>query len=158
MYRIFCLIFLLLSSISCRDFVVEKLELSQLQSERLSEIDWDVVDGLPSPPGCDGLENSKSFSPCFMSFLRRTIGADQQLLRDLRMEFGDTLHLQLDVDAQGDVRVGYRSNHNELNPAGIGYLKALDSIISAGTWSPGIKRGVPIQVIFDYDLVLQETD
>jgi len=158
MLRFFCLIGLLFSFSSCKDFVVEKLELSQLQSERLSEIDWAVVDGLPSPPGCDGLENSQAFSPCVMNFLSHALSADQQLLRALRTAFGDTLHLQLVVDAQGVVRVGYRSNQNELNAAEADYLRALDSLISSEPWTPGIKRGVPVQVIFDYALVLKDAD
>lgn len=158
MLRFFCLIGLLFSFSSCKDFVVEKLELSQLQFERLSEIDWDVVDGLPSPRGCDGLENSQAFSQCVMNFIRRCLGADKELLRALRTAFGDTLHLQLVVDAQGVAGVGYHSKQRALNHTEAGHLSALDSLISSEPWTPGIKRGVPVQVIFDYDLVLKDAD
>jgi hypothetical protein len=158
MYRFFWLIISLVSFTSCKDFMVEKLELSQLQSERLSEIDWDVVDGLPIPPGCNALENAQAFSPCLMNFMRQSLVVDQQLLRNLRTEFGDTLHLNLVVDTNGAVQLGFRVKHNKIESSKEDLMTQFESLISTEPWIPGIKRGVPVQVAFDYDLVLKDAN
>ena len=138
--------------------MVEKLELSQLQLERLSEIDWDVVDGLPIPPGCTAVENSQAFSPCLMNFMRQSLVVDQQLLRNLRTEFGDTLYLNLVVDTNGVVQLGFRVKQNKLGGSKGDLLTQFESLISSEPWAPGIKRGVPVQVAFDYDLVLKDAE
>jgi len=35
-------------------------------------------------------------------------------------------------------------------------LAQLESLLAAESWVPGTKRGVPVRVKFDYDLVLLE--
>ena len=158
MHRFYGLMALLLSVYSCKDLVVEKLELDQLQSERLSEVEWDAVDSLPNPPGCDESENSENFSPCLVSFMGRSLIRDQQLLGALRAAFGDTLLLNLVVDPNGVVRVRLNSKRNEIDTLGLDLLTQLESLISSEPWTPGVKRGIPVQVSFNYDLVLQEAD
>lgn len=158
MHRFYGLMALLLSVYSCKDLVVEKLELDQLQSERLSEVEWDAVDSLPNPPGCDESENSENFSPCLVNFMGRSLIRDQQLLGALRAAFGDTLLLNLVVDPNGVVRVRLNSKRNEIDALGLDLLTQLESLISSEPWTPGVKRGIPVQVSFNYDLVLQEAD
>lgn len=158
MHRFYGLMALLLSVYSCKDLVVEKLELDQLQSERLSEVEWDAVDSLPNPPGCDESENSENFSPCLVNFMGRSLIRDQQLLGALRAAFGDTLLLNLVVDPNGVVRVRLNSKRNEIDTLGLDLLTQLESLISSEPWTPGVKRGIPVQVSFNYDLVLQEAD
>ena len=158
MHRFYGLMALLLSVYSCKDLVVEKLELDQLQSERLSEVEWDAVDSLPNPPGCNESENSENFSPCLVNFMGRSLIRDQQLLGALRAAFGDTLLLNLVVDPNGVVRVRLNSKRNEIDTLGLDLLTQLESLISSEPWTPGVKRGIPVQVSFNYDLVLQEAD
>lgn len=158
MHRFYGLMALLLSVYSCKDLVVEKLELDQLQSERLSEVEWDAVDSLPNPPGCNESENSENFSPCLVNFMGRSLIRDQQLLGALRAAFGDTLLLNLVVDPNGVVRVRLNSKRNEIDALGLDLLTQLESLISSEPWTPGVKRGIPVQVSFNYDLVLQEAD
>lgn len=158
MHRFYGLMALLLSVYSCKDLVVEKLELDQLQSERLSEVEWDAVDSLPNPPGCDESENSENFSPCLVNFMGRSLIRDQQLLGALRAAFGDTLLLNLVVDPNGVVRVRLNSKRNEIDALGLDLLTQLESLISSEPWTPGVKRGIPVQVSFNYDLVLQEAN
>lgn len=163
MERTVGIIFLLLVMASCQDFVIEKLDLNQLQSERLSEIDWDSLDVLPTPPGCNEVEDSKVLSPCFLDFMRRSLAEDQQLLGKIRATIGDTLHLNLDIDSQGLVRVQFQSHHYKTdiadsvkNSIGTQFLSELEVLISDQPWTPGVKRGVPVRVAFDYDLVLRD--
>lgn len=163
MERTVGIIFLLLVMASCQDFVIEKLDLNQLQSERLSEIDWDSLDVLPTPPGCNEVEDSKVLSPCFLDFMRRSLAEDQQLLGKIRATIGDTLHLNLDIDSQGLVRVQFQSHHYKTdiadsvkNSIGTQFLSDLEDLIAKEPWTPGVKRGVPVRVAFDYDLVLRD--
>ena len=156
MNRVFCLILLQFSIYSCKDLVAKKLDLGQLKSERLSEVQWDDIDGLPMPPGCDDTENVKDFSPCFLKFMSGALGADQQLLERLRIELGDTLHLNLDVDPYGGVQLRFQSVQDNVAPTTPGLLAELESLLAAESWVPGTKRGVPVRVKFDYDLVLLE--
>jgi hypothetical protein len=158
MHRFYGLMALLLSVYSCKDLVVEKLELDQLQSERLSEVEWDAVDSLPNPPGCDESENSENFSPCLVNFMGRSLIRDQQLLGALRAAFGDTLLLNLVVDPNGVVRVRLNSKRNEIDALGLDLINQLESLISSEPWTPGVKRGITVQVSFNYDLVLQEAN
>jgi len=158
MHRFYGLMALLLSVYSCKDLVVEKLELDQLQSERLSEVEWDAVDSLPNPPGCDESENSENFSPCLVNFMGRSLIRDQQLLGALRAAFGDTLLLNLVVDPNGVVRVRLNSKRNEIDALGLDLITQLESLISSEPWTPGVKRGITVQVSFNYDLVLQEAN
>lgn len=158
MWRFFCFIMLATSLCACSDFLVQKLDLDQLQSERLSEVQWDAIDQWPNPPGCDEGDNNQSFSPCFLNFMGRSIEADQQLLGELRTAFGDTVHLNLVVDPSGFVHVGLPSSQNKMDSLNQGLLRALESLISAEAWTPGLKRGLPVQVAFDYDLILQNAE
>lgn len=158
MNRFNWLIILILSISSCRGFVDEKLELAQLQIERLSEINWDSVDGLPSPPGCYEIEYSHAFSPCFLNFMSQTLSKDQKLLGKIRSNFGDTLYLKLVVDIHGAVRVRLHSEENKMDPLKVDLLADLESLISNKSWTPAIKQGIPVQVDFDYNLILQYAD
>lgn len=171
MSRFFWILILQFSLHACQDILVARLDLDQLQSERLSEIQWDAIDALPNPPGCEEAENSKALSPCFYSFMERSLAADQQLLRRLRSEFGDTMQLNIDVDAGGVVQIRLPLNKSKTHIAAIsnpennasikdslhdGLLSDLEALIAQDPWAPGVKRGVPVRVVFDYDLVLRD--
>lgn len=163
MERTVGIVFLLLVVVSCQDIVIEKLDLKQLQSERLSEIDWGSLDVLPTPPGCNEVEDSKVLSPCFLDFMRRSLAEDQQLIGKIRDKYGDTLQLNLVVDVDGVVQVGYALNQHKTNlrtsekdSLHDKILSDLEDLIAKEPWTPGVKRGVPVRVAFDYDLVLRD--
>ena len=155
MHRFLWSIFLSLSFLSCNDFVVEKLELSQLQSEQIAQIQWDGVDQLPSPRGCIGQENTQVFSPCLRSYMSRALAQDQALIVALHSRFGDTIPLKLSISRNGTVHLDQRHGFEIMDSIEIEVLSCLESLISMEPWVPGLKRGVPVQVVFPYDLVLR---
>ena len=140
---------------SCQDITLKKLELTKLQAERLSEIQWDVIDVLPAPPGCENTENSKTTSPCFLSFIERSIAEDHELVRALQLQFGNTIDLNLVIDSEGYVGVASQNQNLELETAQTELLSRISVLLSSRPWSPGIKRGIPVQVNLPYTLALK---
>ena len=142
---------------SCQDITLKKLELTKLQAERLSEIQWDVIDVLPAPPGCENTENSKTTSPCFLSFIERSIAEDHELVRALQLQFGNTIDLNLVIDSVGYVGVTPQNKDLKLETPQKELLSNISTLLSIRPWSPGIKRGIPVQVNLPYTLVLKTT-
>jgi len=142
---------------ACQEVTIKKLELTELQAERLSKIQWDVLDALPAPPGCEHSEDSRTSSPCFLRFIERSIAEDHELVRALQRQFGDTLDLNLVIDPEGQVSVDRHNKDLELEVSQADLLSRISAHLSNRPWSPGIKRGIPVQVHLSYTLVLKSS-
>jgi len=142
---------------SCQEITLKKLELTKLKAERLSEIKWGIIDVLPAPPGCENSENSKTTSPCLLSFIERSVAEDHELVRALQLQFGDTIDLNLIIDLEGYVGVAPENQDLELETAQTELLSRISELLSNRPWSPGIKRGIPVQVNLPYTLIFKTT-
>lgn len=149
----FCL---LVSLTSCDQFVREKLIFEDLKTERMQEITWDVIDLLPTPPGCNFNTDWVQFSSCVENFMRTLLLEDQKLLRDLKAHFGDRLNLLLSVDEFGFTSFTSKSHDLRGDQIGSNLFQRLNQRISKVKWNPGFKRGIPVKSSFPYDLFLTD--
>ena len=87
--------------------------------------------------------------------MSRALAQDQALIVALHSRFGDTIPLKLSISRNGTVHLDQRHGFEIMDSIEIEVLSRLESLISMEPWVPGLKRGVPVQVVFPYDLVLR---
>ena len=92
-----------------------------------------------------------------MSFIERSIAEDHELVRALQLQFGNTIDLNLVIDSVGYVGVAPQNKDLELETPQKELLSNISTLLSSRPWSPGIKRGIPVQVNLPYTLVLKTT-
>lgn len=141
---------------SCDQIVRKKLNLEDLKTERMQEVTWDVIDRFPGPPQCDLDEDSAQLDSCLGVYMKRLLSNDQNLLRALKAHFGDRVKISLSVNANGRAHFTLRSKDSIVNPKESVLISKLNQSIGSDTWNPAIKRGLPVNTSFPYDIVLTD--
>ena len=141
---------------SCDQIVSKKLKLEDLKTERMQEVTWDVIDRFPGPPQCDLDEDSAQLDSCLGVYMKRLLSNDQTLLRALKAHFGDRVKISLSVNANGRAHFTLRSKDSTVNPKESVLISKLNQSIGSDPWNPAIKRGLPVNTSFPYDIVLTD--
>ena len=141
---------------SCDQVVRKKLNLEDLKTERMQEVTWDAIDRFPRPPQCDLHQDRTQLDSCLGDYMKRLLSMNQTLLRSLKAHFGDRLKISLSVNVDGYAHFTLRSKDSTEDRKGTVLINDLNQSIGNDPWNPALKRGLPINTIVPYDIVLTD--
>ena len=153
MNKVFCLFFLIIF-FSCEFEIQKKISADKFFEEELKTIDWSSVDKLPLLESClnSNLDNKKCFVSYFSSQLKNNL-ADNDFV--LNRTLIDTIYFNLKIDKIGNVSYEKIQTNEDLNK----YQNAIETALNVTIKNlpkvyPAIKRGQPVDVEFNFPLLI----
>ena len=153
MNKVFCLFFLIIF-FSCEFEIQKKISADKFLEEELKTIDWSSVDKLPLLESClnSNLDNKKCFVYYFSSQLKKNL-ADNDFV--LNRTLIDTIFFNLKIDKTGNVSYEKIQTNEDLNK----YQNAIETALNVTIENlpkvyPAIKRGQPVDVEFNFPLLI----
>ena len=139
---------------SCEFEIQKKISADKYLEQELKTIDWSSVDELPLFESC--LNSSTDKQKCFMSYfsdqLKKNL-VDYNFI--LNRTLVDTVYFNLKIDKLGNVtheKIEINENSNKYKNA---IEKALSSTINnLPKVYPALKRGQPVDVLFNFPLLI----
>ncbi len=153
MNKVFCLFFFIIF-FSCEFEIQKKISADKFLEEELKTIDWSSVDKLPLLESClnSNLDNQKCFVSYFSSQLKKNF-ADNDFV--LNRTLIDTIYFNLKIDKIGNVSYEKIQTNEDLNK----YQNAIETALNVTIKNlpkvyPAIKRGQPVDVEFNFPLLI----
>jgi len=151
--KVFCLFFFIIF-FSCEFQIQKKISSDKYIKEELKTIDWSSVDKLPLLENClnPNLDNQKCFVSYFSSQLKKNL-ADYDFV--LNRTLVDTIFFNLKIDKIGNVSYEKIETNEDLNK----YQNAIEMALNITIENlpkvyPAIKRGQPVDVEFNFPLLI----
>tara|TARA_B100000989_G_scaffold162406_1_gene121298 strand:+ start:32 stop:508 length:477 start_codon:yes stop_codon:yes gene_type:complete len=151
--KVFCLFFFIIF-FSCEFEIQKKISADKFLEEELKTIDWSSVDKLPLLESClnSNLDNQKCFVSYFSSQLKKNF-ADNDFV--LNRTLIDTIYFNLKIDKIGNVSYEKIQTNEDLNK----YQNAIETALNVTIKNlpkvyPAIKRGQPVDVEFNFPLLI----
>jgi len=151
--KVFCLFFLIIF-FSCEFEIQKKISADKFLEEELKTIDWSSVDKLPLLESClnSNLDNKKCFVSYFSSQLKKNLANNDFVLNRTLI---DTIYFNLKIDKIGNVTYEKIQTNEDLNKDQNAIETALNvTIKNLPKVYPGIKRGQPVDVEFNFPLLI----
>ncbi len=153
MNKVFC-IFFFISFFSCEFQIQKKISADKYLEQELKIIDWNSVDELPLFDSC--LNSNTDMQKCFISYFSTQL--KQNLVDNnfiLNRTLVDTVYFDLKIDKQGNVSYEKIVIDENLNT----YKNAIETALNITIENlpkvyPAIKRGQPVDVEFNFPLVI----
>ena len=153
MNKVFCLFFLIIF-FSCEFEIQKKISAVKFLEEELKTIDWSSVDKLPLLESClnSNLDNKKCFVSYFSSQLKKNLANNDFVLNRTLI---DTIYFNLKIDKIGNVTYEKIQTNEDLNK----YQNAIETALNVTIKNlpkvyPAIKRGQPVDVEFNFPLLI----
>jgi len=151
--KVFC-IFFFISFFSCEFQIQKKISADKYLEQELKIIDWNSVDELPLFDSC--LNSNTDMQKCFISYFSTQL--KQNLVDNnfiLNRTLVDTVYFDLKIDKQGNVSYEKIVIDENLNT----YKNAIETALNITIENlpkvyPAIKRGQPVDVEFNFPLVI----
>ncbi len=153
MNKVFC-IFFFISFFSCEFQIQKKISADKYLEQELKIIDWNSVDELPLFDSC--LNSNTDMQKCFISYFSTQL--KQNLVDNnfiLNRTLVDTVYFDLKIDKQGNVSYEKIVIDENLNT----YKNAIETALNITIENlpkvyPALKRGQPVDVEFNFPLVI----
>lgn len=153
MNKVFC-IFFFISFFSCEFKIQKKISADKYLEQELKIIDWNSVDELPLFDSC--LNSNTDMQKCFISYFSTQL--KQNLVDNnfiLNRTLVDTVYFDLKIDKQGNVSYEKIVIDENLNT----YKNAIETALNITIENlpkvyPALKRGQPVDVEFNFPLVI----
>ena len=153
MNKVFCLFFFA-TFFSCEFKIQKKISADKFLEEELKTIDWSSVDELPLLESClnSNLDNKKCFVSYFSSQLKKNLAYNDFVLNRTLI---DTIYFNLKIDKIGNVSYEKIQTNEDLNK----YQNAIETALNVTIKNlpkvyPAIKRGQPVDVEFNFPLLI----
>ena len=153
MNKVFYL-FSLIIFFSCEFEIQKKISADKFLEEELKTIDWSSVDKLPLLESClnSNLDNKKCFVSYFSSQLKKNLKNNDFVLNRTLI---DTIYFNLKIDKIGNVSYEKIQIDENLNT----YKNAIETALNITIENlpkvyPAIKRGQPVDVEFNFPLLI----
>tara|TARA_B100001287_G_scaffold169228_1_gene142348 strand:+ start:423 stop:896 length:474 start_codon:yes stop_codon:yes gene_type:complete len=151
--KVFC-IFFFISFFSCEFQIQKKISADKYLEQELKIIDWNSVDELPLFDSC--LNSNTDMQKCFISYFSTQL--KQNLVDNnfiLNRTLVDTVYFDLKIDKQGNVSYEKIVIDENLNT----YKNAIETALNITIENlpkvyPALKRGQPVDVEFNFPLVI----
>ena len=153
MNKVFC-IFFFIPFCSCEFQIQKKISADKYLEQELKIIDWNSVDELPLFDSC--LNSNTDMQKCFVSYFSTQL--KQNLVDNnfiLNRTLVDTLYFVLKIDKHGNVSYEKIVIDENLNT----YKNAIETALNITIENlpkvyPALKRGQPVDVEFNFPLVI----
>jgi len=151
--KVFC-IFFFIPFFSCEFQIQKKISADKYLEQELKIIDWNSVDELPLFDSC--LNSNTDMQKCFISYFSTQL--KQNLVDNnfiLNRTLVDTVYFDLKIDKQGNVSYEKIVIDENLNT----YKNAIETALNITIENlpkvyPALKRGQPVDVEFNFPLVI----
>lgn len=153
MNKVFC-IFFFIPFFSCEFLIHKKISADKYLEQELKIIDWNSVDELPLFDSC--LNSNTDMQKCFVSYFSTQL--KQNLVDNnfiLNRTLVDTVYFVLKIDKHGNVSYEKIVIDENLNT----YKNAIETALNITIENlpkvyPALKRGQPVDVEFNFPLVI----
>lgn len=157
MMKLFPVLFLLISLVSCQYFEKKVPDENELLQHELQKINWNEVDEFPSVVQCDTIEDKAIKKQCFFDYLTQTIqeriGVDT--LRILYPEV-DTIEIKVTIQPNASLQFEPQFPNEDISYD----TTKIDSILIARLSDfpevePAIKRGIKVKTQFVIPVIIK---
>ena len=153
MNKVFC-IFFFISFFSCEFQIQKKISADKYLEQELKIIDWNSVDELPLFDSC--LNSNTDMQKCFISYFSTQL--KQNLVDNnfiLNRTLVDTVYFDLKIDKYGNVSYEKIVIDENLTT----YKNAIETALNITIENlpkvyPALKRGQPVDIEFNFPLVI----
>ncbi len=156
-FNLFFLIVLLLFTVSCKEYLVNKRDDNSLTKTEENAINYSSLDAYPLLPECVNITNRILQKDCFYKQLTSRIQntLDENLLA-INQNIQDTIWVKININSLGKTRVKTIIVTDNIKE----YLPKLDSVLNISIdklpiLKPAIKLGIPVTSEFSLPILLQ---
>lgn len=156
--KLFWVLILLFSAISCQYFEKQVPDEKELLEQELKKINWEEVDDFPSVLQCDTIKDVEIKKQCFFDYITQTI-QERINIDTLRVEYPeiDTINLKITVNPDSSLQFETQFQNDSIPLAD---KTKIDSILTSRLSDfpkvePAIKRGVKVKTQFVLPVIIK---